>query len=318
MTRAQLKAQAKASLQGKYGKSIGLLLIIEVIGLAFGILATIVSPYTRTSEGLYTTSNGFGPFIRFIGGIVTALLGISFMLYSLHVIDRTDKGVGEELVAPYNNDKAWSTIKNALLVWIFTFLWSLLLAIPGIVKSYSYSMSYYLTEDWGNQGYKLKSTEAINESRRLMKGHKWELFVLDLSFLGWIILTPFTLGFLLLWLVPYMSATRAAFYRNLLAQDAQARQTGTQFAQTAQPMQYAQPQAQTTYAQSAYAQPQQSAYNAKSVQQPATQQAATNSATPVSPYSVSPTTSTQTPEEMGTPGTPVNPENSAGSAPEAE
>lgn len=88
--------------------------------------------------------------------------------------------------------------------------------IPGIVKSYSYAMSYYIAEDWGNQGYSVKGTEAINASKEMMRGHKWELFVLDLSFIGWYILVMITGGLASLFVQPYLLTTRAAFYRNLL------------------------------------------------------------------------------------------------------
>lgn len=99
-----------------------------------------------------------------------------------------------------------------LLTGLYTFLWALLFIIPGIVAGYSYSMaSFIMTENPG-----MKASEAIEASKRLMDGHKAELFVLDLSFLGWILLNVFTLGIGSLWLNPYMNAAHAAFYRNLV------------------------------------------------------------------------------------------------------
>lgn len=80
-------------------------------------------------------------------------------------------------------------------------------------------MAYYIADDLTRQGKEVDSTEAITKSRRLMDGHKWELFVLDLSFLGWAILSLLTLNIAYLWLVPYIQATRAEFYRNLVAQN---------------------------------------------------------------------------------------------------
>lgn len=92
----------------------------------------------------------------------------------------------------------------------FTFLWGLLFVIPGIVKGYSYRLvPYLLAEDPG-----LRGTDAINLSKKLMRGHKWNTFVLDLSFLGWEILSGLTAGLLGIFYVnPYKFATDAELYR---------------------------------------------------------------------------------------------------------
>lgn len=98
-----------------------------------------------------------------------------------------------------------------LLVGLYTLLWSLLLIVPGIIKYYSYSMTPYILKDNPN----LKYDAAINESMRMMKGHKMDLFLLHLSFIGWIILCVFTLGIGFLFLEPYMMTTTAHFYEDL-------------------------------------------------------------------------------------------------------
>lgn len=95
-----------------------------------------------------------------------------------------------------------------LLIALKVFAWSLLFVIPGIVKMYAYSMAYYIKLDHPDYGWKA----CIDESRRLMDGHKWEKFVLDLSFLGWIIVGSLCLGVGTLWVTPYMEATNAQFY----------------------------------------------------------------------------------------------------------
>ena len=86
-----------------------------------------------------------------------------------------------------------------------------LLVIPGIVKSYSYYMMGYILTDHPEMGWK----EAIAESKQMMYGHKMDLFVLHLSFLGWILLSCLTLGVLLIYTLPYMQQTEANFYRML-------------------------------------------------------------------------------------------------------
>lgn len=104
-------------------------------------------------------------------------------------------------------------VKAMILRDVFTFLWTLLLIIPGIVKSYEYRMIPYLVADNPEMTYK----EAFAESKRLMHGNKWKAFVLDLSFIGWWILSALTLGLLAVFYVsPYYSATSAALYEELL------------------------------------------------------------------------------------------------------
>ena len=94
---------------------------------------------------------------------------------------------------------------------LFVFLWSLLLIVPGIVKQYAYSMSYYIMIE--NPG--MSPTEARLQSQIMMQGNKWRLFCLDFSFLGWIILSGLTLGILTLWIMPYMETAHAAFYNEI-------------------------------------------------------------------------------------------------------
>ena len=101
-----------------------------------------------------------------------------------------------------------------LLQNVFIALWMLLFIIPGIVKWYAYSMSLYLAHDHPDWDWK----QCIDESRRIMNGNKWKLFVLDLSFLGWIIVGLLACGVGILWVAPYMQATHAEFYEELTAQ----------------------------------------------------------------------------------------------------
>jgi len=94
---------------------------------------------------------------------------------------------------------------------LFVFLWSLLLIVPGIVKQYSYSMSYYIMIE----NPEMSPTEARAQSQIMMQGNKWRLFCLDFSFIGWIILSGLTLGILMLWIMPYMETAHAAFYNEI-------------------------------------------------------------------------------------------------------
>ena len=113
-----------------------------------------------------------------------------------------------------------SALALSLLIWIFTFLWTLLFFIPGIIMSYAYSMSWFILADDPN----IPANEARKRSIEMMRGNKWRLFCLDFSFIGWILLSILTFGILLFWIMPYMQTARAEFYQDLLAQEYAARE----------------------------------------------------------------------------------------------
>lgn len=109
------------------------------------------------------------------------------------------------------------TLGTMLLMFLYAFLWTLLLIIPGIVKSLSYAMTPFILRDNKDMEY----NAAIEESMRLMEGNKWKLFKLLFSFIGWILLSILTMCIGMLFVSPYMYAAMAAFYEDLKAQDAQ-------------------------------------------------------------------------------------------------
>ncbi|MCR4824741.1 MAG: DUF975 family protein [Bacteroidales bacterium] len=92
-------------------------------------------------------------------------------------------------------------------------LWTFLFIIPGLVMSFAYAMTPYILEEHPE----ISAWEASARSREMMAGHKFDLFYLYLSFIGWILLAILTLGIGFLWLEPYMSSAVAAFYNDLKA-----------------------------------------------------------------------------------------------------
>ncbi|MCD8313250.1 MAG: DUF975 family protein [Bacteroidales bacterium] len=105
-------------------------------------------------------------------------------------------------------------VGGCLLRGIYIFLWTCLLVVPGIIKYYSYAMTYYILVD----NPELGCDQAIHRSRELMQGHKMDLFLLDLSFIGWFLLSLITFGIGFFWLIPYFYTTRAAFYEDVKAE----------------------------------------------------------------------------------------------------
>lgn len=108
--------------------------------------------------------------------------------------------------------KNWlHNVWGMFLMGIFISLWTLLFIVPGLVKAYSYAMTPYILAEHPE----LSANQAIEKSMAMMDGHKFDLFYLHLSFIGWSILCIVTLGIGFLWLSPYFSASQAAFYKNL-------------------------------------------------------------------------------------------------------
>lgn len=187
MSRTELKNRAKQSLNGNWGAAI--------IGLlVYGVIVSLLS------------STGIGSF-------VTGLVAVGYISLYLGVMRGMNPGF-EGCISAITENIGTKFIAT-LLVSLYTFLWSLLFIIPGIVKSYSYAMTPYILLDRPE----LSPTEAIKESEKMMNGHKMDLFILDLSFIGWILLSMLTCGVLILYVEPYMMATKAAFYLELKGPD---------------------------------------------------------------------------------------------------
>lgn len=105
-----------------------------------------------------------------------------------------------------------NVVKTMFLVDLYTFLWSLLFVIPGIIKAYEYRMVPYLMGEYPD----MASSEAFRISREMMTGNKWEAFVLDLSFIGWNLLSAITLGLVsIFYAAPYQMLTNCALYLTL-------------------------------------------------------------------------------------------------------
>ena len=140
-------------------------------------------------------------------------MGFACDVAVLNLVRQRQRPQVENLFSIYrdNFEKAFLV---PFLVQLFISLWCLLLIVPGIIMAYAYSMAIYVSNDHPE----LSSMEAIRRSKELMRGHKWDLFVLDLSFIGWILLAMLTGGIGIFFLLPYIEAAHAEFYRELTEQ----------------------------------------------------------------------------------------------------
>jgi len=154
--------------------------------------------------GSASASSSYG-----VGLVLTGPLTLGLANYELKLLRNEESNTGDLFKGFKNFGRA---VVLFLLEFIYLCLWTLLFIIPGIIKSYSYAMSFYILKD----NPEMEAKEAITKSREMMKGHKWELFVLQLSFIGWILLTMLTFGILGVFFVgPWMNLTYAKFYESI-------------------------------------------------------------------------------------------------------
>lgn len=189
LKRSYLKEEAKEALRGNWGTAIGTMFLIALISLLAMIpfIGWIVSIFILPAFSLGMAYIYLGLARREQVGMGTLFEGFSFLL----------KAVG-------------LTLMTGLLI----ILWSLLLIVPGIIATYKYSMAIFILADNPEKGV----MECIRESANLTDGYKLDLFVLDLSFIGWSFLAGLTFGILALWVVPYVGMTSVQYYLVLSGQ----------------------------------------------------------------------------------------------------
>lgn len=140
---------------------------------------------------------------------IGAIIEVGYASFNLYLVEDEKTAEMGDL---FNYFTYWkSVVCTRLLKSVYILLWSLLLFIPGIVASYSYSMTSIILAE----NPELKANEAIARSKQLMHGNRWRLFCLELSFIGWDLLCILSMGIGSLWLNPYKQAAKAAFYREI-------------------------------------------------------------------------------------------------------
>ena len=210
-TNQELKNSALAALKGNWAPA--------VLGAIFFTFATCLI----TSPGYCANMAAFGmPFFDSINPKVLKIFSNSsfllnfFLLYPLslgysvahkELLQNGDAAITRNTVRLAFSDYVRNAV-SILLVYLYTLLWTLLFIVPGIIKGLAYSLTPFIVKD----NPQLSPNQAINLSMKMMKGHKFDLFYLYLTFIGWILLDMLTLGIGLLWVIPYMQTSMAAFY----------------------------------------------------------------------------------------------------------
>ena len=190
---SELRTAARASLKGNWGKS-----ILAVV--TFVIISAIIA-----SVGSF---KGIGWVLELLYFVLVGSWVSGILAYFLKLV-RNESPSLRLLFSQL--PRLFAFFKLYFLVALYTFLWTLLLIIPGIIASFRYSLSFYIMID----NPEMTATEVINRSKAMMQGHKMKYFLLFLSFIGWYLLSIVTIGIGFIWLIPYVYATQASFYEDL-------------------------------------------------------------------------------------------------------
>jgi uncharacterized membrane protein len=224
MRSSDFRAKARQILAGKWLMAVLVTFVAGIFGVALAsepvrfnlninIDENILQYMPEAMAALFKMYLTIAASIGGVLGLVQFLLGgvvkLGYCKYLLNLHDGQEANI-KDLFSQFGRF-ADGLLLN-LLTAIYTFLWTLLFIIPGIVAAYRYAMAPFIMLENPN----MRAGDAITASKKMMDGHKGELFILDLSFIGWALLSGlFTMGIGNLWLNPYMNASHAAFYRNL-------------------------------------------------------------------------------------------------------
>ncbi|MGI5894584.1 MAG: DUF975 family protein [Candidatus Merdivicinus sp.] len=208
------RAAARAALKGRWPEAILAGLIYSLLagssyqGATLNISLNGGDSFLSSSAAALIAGVILVSFLVFL--IIGGAIQLGYALFNLNLIDGKPAQVSQ-LFSQFH--RIGTGICMQLLLSIFILLWSLLLIIPGIIASYSYAMTPYILAEHPEYG----ALEAIRRSKEMMRGNKMRLFILNLSFIGWVILGALTCGLGMLAVTPYMQAATADFYREISA-----------------------------------------------------------------------------------------------------
>ncbi|MFP7253684.1 DUF975 family protein [Terribacillus goriensis] len=207
ITNQSLKQDALDSLRGNWGKSVLAVFLFSVISFTiklisnswFGFSIVVEEEITIKEETLRFVRDTLFDYVL----LMPLFTGTTWLFQSFVQGDRPAFGF---IFSPFK--RFWRYMLTGLILTVLLTFWTLLLIVPGIIKYLSYSQTLYILRE--NPHYSI--FEAIRESKEKMRGNKGRLFLLQLSFIGWALLTILTLGIGAFWLEPYFRTTMASFY----------------------------------------------------------------------------------------------------------
>lgn len=191
---------------------IGLAAMFELIDQDF-LIETLTGQRYGVEE-LISLLSAPGVALALLLMLLLTVLNVGFRSYCLK-ISRGQKADHKNLLDGFVF--FFKILLIAILKFVFTFLWWLLLFFPAIIAMYRYSQAYHILID----DPKKSPLQCIRESKEMMRGNKLDLFLVELSFIGWNFLSVVVMQFVMIpivmvWIAPYLGLTRAGFYNGLI------------------------------------------------------------------------------------------------------
>lgn len=210
---SQIKKQALEKLTGNWGLTVLLTFLIFLMIMVLPLFVAIPISGGFTQWANQNDDPASVHIFQFIYSIVLIPFSISIYWFYLNLVREEKPEIPQVFSIYQQGGTSLKLVGAAILQRIYIFSWTLLFIIPGIIKSLSYSQTFFLLKD--HPEYTI--SQAITESKIRMKGYKWKYFLMNLSFIGWGILSLLSLGIGLLWLYPYINTSTAVFYNELIA-----------------------------------------------------------------------------------------------------
>ena len=193
---ANIRALGRDALRARWG--------LAILGTLLYMLLALIPTFILDS--IFGSGDGTPSGVSMIYSIlISGPMTLGYAMFAISILRKRETSAAEVF---YGFERFGKAFGLYIVMSIFIFLWTILLVIPGIIAAFRYSMSFYILADNPNMGI----MEALNESKRLMRGNKWKFFCLNLSFIGWAALACLTLGIGFLWLMPYIEVSIIAFY----------------------------------------------------------------------------------------------------------
>ena len=203
----EFKQRAWSSLKGKYSNAIAVCFLLNIVLFISGIISML----GRNISGQIINQT-----LASVSSVLTFLMSLLIenplnIGVNNYFIKNTDSSPEfSEMFSSFKHNYKYN-VKVMFVTQIKIMLWTLLFVIPGIIKSYEYAMVPYILADNPD----LENTDVLMLSKNMMDGNKFALFRLEFSFFGWIFLASFTFGIGMIFLLPYMNAATAEFYKEI-------------------------------------------------------------------------------------------------------
>ena len=199
MNTAELKANAKEQLRGKWAVEIATVLVANIL------IDSDVMYKVSEKFGLIGLSISCSLISLFLGGVIS----VGLCKFLLDMTTKREEPRFETLFSQFNI--YLKTLGLNILITLSVCIGTILFIVPGIIVGLMFSQSYYILSEDPSKSI----TQCIKESVDMMNGHKWDLFYLELTFIGWWLLTAITVGIAGLWVAPYVKVTETNFYLSI-------------------------------------------------------------------------------------------------------